>query len=112
MTREMDRPDGTKVRVEVGRPRPFVEGETDSCVPFRIGNGPVLEAGGVDGVQAMVIALGMIGDLAKSDGLTFLGTGGFPVTVPADDAYVSVHREPVDVLLLDPPPSSSESAGG
>jgi hypothetical protein len=92
MSRELDGADGKKVKVEVGRPVLYAEGETDCYVPFRIGDGPVMEVGGVDGFHAMIMALGLIGDMAKLDGLTFLGTQGFPVTTPEEGMLVITYR--------------------
>lgn len=104
MTRELERGDAI-VRVRVGKPMPFAEGETDCYVPFRIdglGDDRVLIAGGVDGVQAMLFALAMIGDLLKNEQVTFLGMEpGFPITAPEDGAYVSTFRQPVDMSLLE-----------
>lgn len=91
MTRVLERGRPT-VLVEIGRPMPFADGGSGGHVPFRVGDGRVLQAGGVDGVQAMLFALAIIGDLARSDGLTFLGTQAFPTTVREEGVFVSVYR--------------------
>lgn len=102
MSRELERADGTKVVVEIGRPALFAAGESDHYVPFRIDGGPVMEAGGADSVQAMLFALGMIGDLLQAEGVTFLGGDpGFPVTTPEEGAYVATLRVPMDMSLLE-----------
>lgn len=104
LTRELER-DGVKSLVKIGRPVPLVEGQSDCYVPFRIdsldGEGEVLTAAGADGVQAMLFALAMIGDLLEGEGLTFLGgEPGFPITVPEEGMYVSTLRLPADMSLL------------
>lgn len=102
LTRELER-DGTRVLVQIGRPMPFAAGESDHYVPFRIGDGPVMIAAGIDGVQALIFALAMIGDLLKGEGMTFIGSTdpGFPVTVPEEGMYVATLRVPLDPSLLE-----------
>lgn len=87
------------VSVQVGRPVPFDEQGTDCYVPFRIeglGSDPMhFAAGGVDGVQAMLLALTMIGDtLAREEGLTLYGDThlGFPTTSVEPGFHVIMMR--------------------
>ncbi len=98
LTRELARY-GKKVLVQVGRPVPFASGKSDCYVPFRIDGlddeAQVLSAAGIDGVQALLLALGMIGDrLRIEQGLTFLDSTelGFPATAPEGGRYVAIYR--------------------
>jgi hypothetical protein len=104
LTRELVR-HGKPVLVQIGRPVPIKPGETDNYVPFRVvglGDDEVKMAGGMDGVQAVLFALAMIGDLLKAEpGVTFAGLEpGFPVTTPEAGMYVSTLRLPMDMSLL------------
>lgn len=81
-----------KVTVTIGKPKRFPEGDDYYC-PYRIvgiGNERVRHAGGVDAMQALVLALRMIGaelytsPEARSGALRWMGRSregdlGFPV---------------------------------
>lgn len=98
LTRRLDR-NGEPVTVQVGRPVLFEEEGSDCYVPYRIeglGGKPfIFMAGGVDDVQAMTLALTMIGDkLAQEEGLTFLGDAnlGFPTSSVEPGSLLAIMR--------------------
>ncbi|MBB5957148.1 hypothetical protein FHS29_003741 [Saccharothrix tamanrassetensis] len=88
-TRTLQGPDGP-IRLSIGRPRPFDEAEPegDHACPVRIEgleDAPVeLSVGGVDSLQALILALGVVGDRVNSAQreISFLGRPelGLPVT--------------------------------
>jgi len=101
--RELDTSDGRTVKVLIGQPQPFPEGSSYYC-PIQItgiGKDMVMRAGGVDSVQALLLALKMIGarlytsDEGRAGTLTWLERRnlGFPVVpflqdlVPEDGEY-------------------------
>ena len=103
-TRELHIEGSAKVRITIGTPREFPEGDNFFC-PFQIlgiGNETVRYAGGVDAVQALVLSLQAIGAYLytsaefKAGRLTYLGMRnlGFPVPdnirdlVPDDQAHL------------------------
>ena len=94
-TREIDIDGNRKVLVTIGTPREFPEGGNYFC-PYQIsgmGNGRVRYAGGADSVQALELALQVIGtdlytsaefkaDRLRSEGRRNLG---FPVPATISD---------------------------
>jgi hypothetical protein len=63
MSRELNGADGTVITVLIGKPQPFPDGADYFC-PWQIvgaGSEKVHRAGGVDSVQAVILALQMIG---------------------------------------------------
>ncbi|MDA1132958.1 MAG: hypothetical protein O2905_07015 [Proteobacteria bacterium] len=100
--RELDLADGGTVQVKIGKPQQFPEGHSFYC-PIQItglGKEINLRAGGVDSLQALLMALQAISanlytsDAARAGTLTWLGRRNFslPVNhviqdlVPEDDA--------------------------
>ena len=88
--RELDSADGRTVQVLIGQPQPFPEEGGDYYCPFQItgiGNDMVMHLAGVDSVQALLLALKMIGarlytsDEGRAGTLTWLEHRnlGFPV---------------------------------
>jgi|SRR5690242_16778541 len=89
--RELKKYDGKKVEILIGKPRPMADGQDYFC-PYKIdgvGNGRVSYAMGIDGIQALLLALQKIGaDLYTSKEmqqgeLEWMGGGerdlGFPL---------------------------------
>ncbi|TQL48529.1 hypothetical protein FB562_1624 [Homoserinimonas aerilata] len=92
--------DGEELTVLIGLPVPFEEGLPDHFCPVRLEDSEGRElwatrAGGIDSVQALVLALSVIGDRLAADGpgLTFLERAelGFPLTDLSDPAVWSAH---------------------
>jgi hypothetical protein len=88
---------GGKVVVTIGQPRPFPGGKNFFC-PFKVeglGHGNITRAGGVDAVQALQLALQMVGTVLytsqeyKDGRLTWdggeNGSLGFPVAANIRD---------------------------
>lgn len=106
LTRVLER-NGREVRVEFGQPVPFGQGELGCYLRFRITGLDaaigVIEAQGLDGVQALQFAMTIAGDLLASEGVTHMGMegSGFPTTVAEEGAFVSTLRLPADPSLLE-----------
>lgn len=90
--RELELADGRTVQVVIGQPQLFPEGGSFYC-PIRItgiGKEKIMRVGGVDSVQALVLALHAISanlytsDEARAGTLTWLGRRNFglPVAEP------------------------------
>ncbi len=95
-TRELDIADsGAKVIVGIGTPKNFPDSSDYYC-PYEIrglGNDKIRYAGGIDGVQALLLALQMVGaelytsEEGKAGTLIWAGGHdlGFPVSDPISD---------------------------
>ncbi len=100
--RELDLADGRTVQVVIGKPQRFPDGHDFYC-PIQItglGKEIIIRIGGVDSVQALVLALHAISstlytsDAARAGMLTWLGRRNFGIPVnhviqdlvPEDDA--------------------------
>ncbi|MCZ6592725.1 MAG: hypothetical protein O7F69_11460 [Alphaproteobacteria bacterium] len=93
--RELELADGRTVQVVIGQPQLFPEGGSFYC-PIRItgiGKEKIMHAGGVDSVQALLLAMQMISanlytsDEGRAGTLTWLGKRnlGLPVAAPIQD---------------------------
>ena len=87
--RELEIADGRTVQVVIGKPRPFPDGNDYLC-PFQIiglGKEIIIGAGGVDSLQALIMALHAISanlytsDEARAGTLTWLGRRNFSIPV-------------------------------
>ncbi len=94
-TRDLEISDGSTVQVVIGQPQSFPNGQDFFC-PYQItgiGNEKIRHAGGVDSLQALLLALQMISaelytsDESRAGTLTWLGRRNFgiPVAPPIED---------------------------
>jgi hypothetical protein len=95
---------GEKVVVIIGQPRPFPDCDDFFC-PFKVeglGHGRVIRAGGVDAIQALELALRMIGAVLytseeyKDGRLTWEGgtNGSLGFPVPANIRVILPQGDP------------------
>lgn len=93
--RELEIEDNRVVQVVIGKPQRFPDGSDYYC-PFQITGirkGKIMHAGGVDSVQALLLAMQMISanlytsDEGRAGTLTWLGKRnlGLPVAAPIQD---------------------------